>query len=72
MSPKDRIVANALAKSEDRTAESVKAVLNMKQNEFSPYRKRLLDKGIISSTGHGLMDFTLPFFDEYKIEREDF
>ena len=51
------------------TAE-IKELLGLKQNEFSPYRKRLIDKGIITSTGHGSFEFTLPFFDEYDLEQE--
>lgn len=69
LSDKDKEIVNAIASAEQRTTEKIKAKLDLKQNEFSPYRKRLLDKGLIESTGHGKLDFTLPFFDEYVLEQ---
>lgn len=47
-------------------------------NAVSPLRAQLISKGIIYSTGHGDIDFTVPLFDEYlkrinpelKIEKE--
>lgn len=32
---------------------------------ISPLRAKLINKGIIYSTGHGEIDFTVPLFDEY-------
>ena len=64
LSPKDRQITAAIASSEKRNTAEIKELLGLKQNEFSPYRKRLIDKGIITSTGHGSFEFTLPFFDE--------
>jgi len=34
-------------------------------NSISPLRAQLISKGIIYSTGHGEIDFTVPLFDEY-------
>ena len=40
----------------------------METNEFNPYRKRLIKKGIVSGEMRGYVYFTLPLFDEYVIE----
>ena len=72
LSPKDRLIAGAVAASKDKSVESIKKELDMKQNQFSPYRKRLINKGIITATSHGYVDFTLPFFDRYVLERIEF
>ena len=64
LSRKDRQVILAIAQS-DRSVKSIRAILDMADNQFSPYRQRLLRKGIIEATGYGMLDFTLPFFQEY-------
>lgn len=38
-------------------------------NQLSPYRRRLMNKGIVDGTQRGRMSFTLPSFDEYVLER---
>mgnify|MGYP000629942261 len=40
----------------------------METNEFNPYRKRLIRKGIVSGEKRGYVYFTLPLFEEYVIE----
>lgn len=37
----------------------------MQTNEFNPYRKRLIRKGIVSGENRGFVYFTLPLFEEY-------
>ena len=39
----------------------------METNEFNPYRKRLIRKGIVSGEMRGYVYFTLPLFDEYVV-----
>ena len=39
----------------------------LKWNEFNPYRKRLIRKGIVSGETRGYVYFTLPLFDEYVV-----
>ena len=41
----------------------------METNEFNPYRKRLIKKGILSGETRGYVSFTLPLFSEYVLER---
>ena len=46
-------------------AKSIKKSLQMKPNQFSVYRDRLIKKGILSGNRRGFLEFTLPFFDDY-------
>jgi hypothetical protein len=47
------------------TAGSVAAVLGRTSEQLGPTRARLIDKGLIYTTGHGRGDFTVPQFDRY-------
>lgn len=68
MSPKDRKVALGIAKSENGEIAEIKKILNISQNEWNPYRKRLLAKGVIYTPERGRVDFSLPFFGEYLLQ----
>ena len=41
---------------------------NIDNNHFNPYRKRLIDKGILSNRDRGELKFILPLFDNYIID----
>lgn len=47
------------------TISNVAQFMKKKVNSISPIRAQLISKGIIYSTGHGEIDFTVPLFDEY-------
>ena len=47
------------------TIGNVATVLKTKSSSISPTRAQLISKGIIYSTHHGEIDFTVPLFDEY-------
>lgn len=47
------------------TISNVAEVLEKKVSSVSPTRAQLISKGIIYSTGHGEIDFTVPQFDRY-------
>lgn len=64
LSEKDKSVVVAIAKS-DYTTESVLEKANMKKNEFSVYRDRLMKKGIVNGKTRGKITFTLPRFKEF-------
>lgn len=68
MSQKDRQVTLGIAQTGNGRTDEIKQVLGLKQNEWNPYRKRLLDKGIIVSNERGKVAFTLPFWKEYVLE----
>ena len=67
LSNKDRIVTKGIAKSKDGKTKNIRQILDMSQNEFNPYRKRLLKKGIIMADTRGSVKFTLPLFDKYSL-----
>lgn len=64
LSEKDKSLVFAIANS-DNTTENVMALANMKKNEFSVYRDRLMKKGIVNGKTRGRISFTLPRFKEF-------
>ena len=46
-------------------------MLNLPLYGINPYRKRLIDRGIIDGNTRGYLKFTLPLFKEFVIDRED-
>lgn len=69
MSPKDREVALGIARSDSENVDDIKKALDFTQSEWNPYRKRLIDKGIINVPERGKVSFTLPFFDLFLLEK---
>ncbi len=65
MSIKDQEVARGIAKAGEGATKKIREELNMTQNEFNPYRNRLLKKGIILADARGSVRFTLPLFDKF-------
>ena len=68
LSTKDRAVAKAIADVKNGKIKDIREQLGMETNEFNPYRKRLIRKGIVSGEMRGYVYFTLPLFDKYVIE----
>jgi len=68
LSRKDRTVAYAIAKSETGKIDEIRQLLNMTSSQFNPYRKRLIDKGILDGRERGYVKFVLPLFAEYVKE----
>lgn len=68
LSRKDKLVLFGMAKAGTGKVSDVKSLLNMESNEFSPYRIRLIRKGLISGSERGYVAFTLPLFDRYVLE----
>ena len=67
LSKKDRIVIKGIADAESGRIKDIRALLKMETNEFNPYRKRLIKKGLISGETRGYVTFTLPLFREYAM-----
>ena len=67
LSQKDRIVARGIAETESGKIKEIREHLGMETNEFNPYRKRLIKKGIVSGETRGYVFFTLPLFERYVI-----
>ena len=68
LSQKDRIVARGIAETESGKIKEIREHLGMETNEFNPYRKRLMKKGIVSGETRGYVFFTLPLFERYVID----
>ena len=47
----------------------IRTFLQMETNEFNPYRKRLIDKGLINGDERGYVKVLLPLFEEYVIDK---
>ncbi len=68
LSAQDRRVAYGIAKSGNGKVSAVRETLGLESNQFSPYRKRLIKKGLISGDEHGYVRFVLPCFEDYVME----
>jgi hypothetical protein len=69
LSPKDRRLAWGIAQSRSGQVGEVRSILGIQTNEFNPYRRRLVRKGIIDGSERGYVRFLLPCFESYVIER---
>ena len=67
LSERDKYIINGIARSSSGKILDIRKKLDIKSNEFSPYKTRLLRKGIISDD-NGYAKFALPLFDEFVIE----
>lgn len=68
LSPKDKRVLRAIADTESGKVEDVRKKLELDNNEFNPYRKRLIDRGLITGKEWGYVRFALPMFKEYVLD----
>lgn len=67
----DRKILYGMAKCENGKISDIREFLGIETNEFNPYRKRLIKKGIINGDERGYVKFVLPLFEEYVIENFD-
>ena len=65
LSPIYRKILKVLAQNESGDVETIYKTLDIKKTTFSYYRDRLINGGIIHSTGWGFVAFSLPRFEEY-------
>jgi hypothetical protein len=64
LSEKDKKILYAITKTEKGKVLDIRKYLGIESNEFTPYKKRLIRKGVISDeTGYARL--TLPLFDEF-------
>lgn len=68
LSEKDRLVAKGIAAVKSGRIKEIRERLGMESNEFNPYRRRLIRKGIVTGENRGYVYFTLPLFDRYVEE----
>ncbi len=69
LSEKEKDILGCIALKECTEVKMIKEYMNLKPNEFSVYRDRLIKKGIVDGSSRGRLDFSLPFLDEYIKER---
>ena len=67
LSEKDKSVVYAISQVESGRVKEIREKLGMESNEFSPYKKRLIRKGIIGEED-SYARFTLPLFGEFVKE----
>ncbi len=69
LSAKDRRVLRGIVEAEDYSVQSIKAKLQMSDNEWNPYRQRLIRKGIVDGSLRGILRLTLPLFDQFVMDK---
>ena len=69
LSPKDRTLVGAIAASESGEIGDIMKRADFSRQEFSPYRKRLIRKGIVETGVRGKLSFSLPLFREYVMDQ---
>lgn len=72
MTPGERNICIALAKSKDGETSEVVKIAKLKINNFNNYRARMIYKGYLVSNGYGKLSFSLPRFKEYVLSAEPF
>ena len=65
MSAGDRKLAYGISQSQNGKAAEIKTFLKIENNEYTPYRDRLVKRGIVDGSEHGYLKFTLPLFEKY-------
>ena len=68
LSAKDQQVAYGIARSATGAVQEIRAFLGMETNQFNPYRRRLIRKGLILGDEWGKVRFALPFFDAFVLD----
>ena len=71
LSANDKKVLHAIVQTESRKIGDIRNLLNMESNELSPYRDRLIKKGIINGDERGYLKFELPMFEDYVLDHMD-
>ena len=64
---KEKKILKGLAKSETGKVQEIREIVGINSSEFSVYRERLLERGLICSTEYGYVKFTLPRFGEFAL-----
>lgn len=68
LSPGDRKIAHGIAASGSSKILDIRNYMKIETNQFNPYRKRLIKKGVLNGDLYGYVNFVLPFFKEYILE----
>ena len=71
LSAGDRRLAVGIAKSKTGKVPNVRSILGIETNQFNPYRRRLIRKGVINGDERGCVRLALPCFEDYAIEHQE-
>ena len=69
LSEKDKTVLTAVAETADGNSSEIRKHLDMAENQYAPYRQRLIRKGVVDGSERGFLKLTLPFFKEYILDK---
>ena len=67
MSAGDKKLAYGIAMSDSGKASEIKDILKIENNSYTPYRDRLIKRGILDGSEHGHLRFILPLFEKYVL-----
>ena len=65
---REKDIVKVLAKLEVGNVSEILSQVKMTKETFSPYRERLIKKGILEATKWGVLDFALPRFKEFVLD----
>ena len=65
LSEKDKKFVYTTANCKSGKVSEIKEAMKMSNNEFTPYRDRLIKKGILDGSERGKVRFLLPMFEDY-------
>lgn len=68
-SPKDKEILSIMARSGETRIKNIREISNMTSGQFSMYRERLKNKGILDTRTYGEVSFALPRFAEFILTR---
>lgn len=69
LSEKDKQIVIATVKSKSNMTKDIREYLDMQPNEFSPYKARLIKKGLVDGEQRGKIVFSLPFFENFVADK---
>ena len=72
LSSKDRRILKGIVEAEDGSVQAIKKELRITDNEWNPYRQRLIRKGVVDGSKRGFLRLTLPLFDEFVKDKIQF
>ena len=72
LSGKDRCVVNAIAMVPSGEILKIRQRLQYTNNQFNPYRDRLIKAGVITGEQSGYVELALPWFDEFAIKQNEY
>lgn len=72
LSVNDRKVCVAIAKTKDGNFTKIRELLGWSANQLNPYRRRLIHKQVLEAKSKGFVAFTLPLFDEFVLEIDEY